>query len=160
MEEAFRTHGTELFLYLARYCGDPHMAKDGVQETFIRLQHSPPDHGEATKRWLFRTGTNVVRDMLRISSTRTRLLREEAHRVPRPEAPSDPHERLERREDAARVRGALAGLRDKERVALLMREAGFRHREIAAELETTTASVGTLLARSLAKLADALGEGG
>ena len=48
---------------------------------------------------------------------------------------------------------ALARLKDKERIAVLMREEGFSHREIADAVGTTTGSVGTLLARTLERLA-------
>ena len=44
-------------------------------------------------------------------------------------------------------------LSDKERVAVLMREQGFAHREIADAVGATTGSVGTLLARALERLA-------
>ena len=63
---------------------------------------------------------------------------------------------VERAEARARVRSALATLSEKERVLLLMREEGFKHREIAAAIGTTTGSVGTLIARALAKLAEHL----
>ena len=39
------------------------------------------------------------------------------------------------------------------RLVLLMREAGFRHRESAEAVGTTTKSVGTMIARALRKLA-------
>ena len=158
VDETYRAHGEELFLYLARHCGDPQLAQDAVQETFLRFQDHPPERSEAIRRWLFRTATNVLRDMVRVASNRRRLLRSEGHRVPRPDPPPDPHEDLQRRRDLARLRQALDGLREKERTALLMREAGFKHREIAEELGTTTASVGTLLARSLRKLERAMRE--
>lgn len=64
---------------------------------------------------------------------------------------------LEREEARERVRRALAALSEKERLLLLMREEGFKHREIAAAVGTTTASVGTLIARALVKLAGHLG---
>lgn len=64
---------------------------------------------------------------------------------------------MERDEARRRVRDALAALSEKERIALLMREEGFKHREIAAAVGTTTASVGTLVARALTKLAGHLG---
>lgn len=41
-----------------------------------------------------------------------------------------------------------------------MREEGFKHREIAEALGTTTATVGTLIARSLEKLAALLTDEG
>lgn len=156
VEETYEAYGDELFLYLARYCGDPQLARDVVQETFVRLHGRPPERTEAIRRWLFRTATNLLRDMLRVASNRRRILRSESHRIPKPGPTSDPQGDLERREDLARLRRVLSGLREKERTALLMREAGFKHREIAEELGTTTASVGTLIARSLAKLESAM----
>jgi RNA polymerase sigma factor (sigma-70 family) len=56
------------------------------------------------------------------------------------------------------VREALDELSAKERTALLMREEGFRHREIAEAIGTTTGSVGTLLSRAIRKAALRLGE--
>jgi DNA-directed RNA polymerase specialized sigma24 family protein len=54
---------------------------------------------------------------------------------------------------------ALDALSDKERTAVLMREEGFSHKEIADAVGTTTGSVGTLIARALLKFADAVGGG-
>lgn len=159
VEKIFRAHGDELFRYLARYCGDPHLAQDAVQETFVRLQERPPETRDAIRGWLFRTGTNVVRDRLRVESNRRRILESRPHRIPGPSASADPGRAAERSEDLARLRDAMEDLREKERRALLMREAGFKHREIAEALETTTGSVGTLIARSLAKLEAAMEAG-
>lgn len=156
VEAVFRAHGDDLFRYLARQSGDPQLARDAVQETFVRLMERPPDHDSGVRRWLFRTGLNVIRDVYRVDSNRLRILEAHPDRVPAPDPAPGPEARLERREDVARLRRALAALREKERTALLMRESGFKHREIAAELGTTTATVGTLIARSLAKLEDAM----
>lgn len=152
VERLFRRHADELFRYLARQCGDPHLARDAVQETFVKLQQTPPTSSGAVRAWLFRTGTNVIRDVHKVDANRRRLLERHRGRVPAPEPPSDPSVDLERREDRARLRDALASLRERERTALLMREEGFKHREIAEALGTTTGTVGTLIARSLAKL--------
>jgi RNA polymerase sigma-70 factor (ECF subfamily) len=51
------------------------------------------------------------------------------------------------------VQQALAGLPERDRTLLLMREEGFSHREIAEAVGTTTGSVGTMIARALDKLA-------
>lgn len=149
-------HGDDLFRHLARECGDPQLAKDAVQETFMRLhQHTPTNDG-AIRMWLFRTGMNVVRDERRKTANRRRLLASHPDRVPIPSTDPDPERRAELEDDVARLRKALASLREKERTALLMRESGFSHREIAEELDTTTGTVGTLIARSLRKLAAAM----
>ena len=51
----------------------------------------------------------------------------------------------------ARVRASavLDALSERDRAILLMREEGFKHREIAEAVGTTTKSVGTLIARAL-----------
>ncbi len=69
------------------------------------------------------------------------------------DAPRDPHAGVEADERRRIVMAALARLNDKERVAVLMREEGFSHREIAEAVGTTTGSVGSLLARALQRLA-------
>lgn len=152
VDEVFRSHGDELFRYLVRQCGDRHLAKDAVQETFVRLQQHPPEDRTAVRPWLFRTGMNVIRDERKIQTNRARLLAANAHRVPGPRPTATPAARAELSDDLVRLRAALDELREKERDALLMRESGFSHREIAEELDTTTGSVGTLIARALQKL--------
>ena len=97
-----------------------------------------------------------MREGGRTDARRDRLLRHGAARVPMADPPRDAHVAVEADEQRRAVRAALDGLSEKERTALLMREEGFAHREIAAALGTTTGSVGTLLARALDKLAAAL----
>jgi RNA polymerase sigma-70 factor (ECF subfamily) len=105
---------------------------------------------------LFTVATNLARDALKIGSRRRRLLVENGGLL-RPPEPTPTPEAVEREEARERVRRALAGLSEKERLLLLMREEGFKHREIAEAVGTTTGSVGTLIARALVKLAERLG---
>lgn len=160
VDDAFRAHYRALYRFLARECGDAQLAKDAVQETFLRLQKRPPELDRALRSWLFTTGLNVIRDATRRATSRARLLESKAAKVPQPNPREAPDERIERLEDGARLRRALAELRPRERVALLMREEGFRHREIADALGTTTASIGTLLSRALEKMAASMRQEG
>lgn len=137
--------------------GDADLAEDVVQETFIRLADHPPADARHVRAWLFTVATNIARDSLRTGSRQRRLLAGDTARLDPRHPEPDPAERLERAEARERVRRALAALSEKERIILLMREEGFRHREIAEAVGTTTGSVGTLIARALAKLADQLG---
>jgi RNA polymerase sigma-70 factor (ECF subfamily) len=88
----------------------------------------------------------------RTSARRVRLLGGRVERT-MGDPPNDPNAELEADERRRVVTAALAKLSDKERIAVLMREEGFSHREIAAAVGTTTGSVGTLLARALERLA-------
>lgn len=151
--ELFEAHYDELRRYLVRLTGDPGVAEDASQEAFIRLVERLPDEAENPRAWLYTVATNAARDTLRERTRRGRLLREKADRVPRPRPRPDPSEELGRRETRRRVRRALDRLPERDRTMLLMREEGFRHREIAEAVGTTTKSVGTMIARALEKLA-------
>lgn len=151
VREVFEEHYDPLFRYLSRLTGDPDAAADAAQEAFVRLvEKSPAD--EQVRAWLFRVATNVVRDEMRVRQRRLELLREAPGRVPVADQPVAPDEALELQERRARVRSALNALSAKEQTILLMREEGFSHQEIAEAVETTTRSVGSMIARALQKL--------
>lgn len=149
--ELFRNHHDALYRYLVRLSGDHDVASDAAQEAFVRLlEHAPA--GPTERAWLFRVGTNYVLEGRRTAARRGRLLDGRGERT-MADAPRDPHAHVEADERRRIVTAALARLNDKERVAVLMREEGFSHREIADAVGTTTGSVGTLLARALERLA-------
>jgi RNA polymerase sigma factor (sigma-70 family) len=156
-DEAFARHHPPLCRYLTRLTGDPDLAADLAQEAFVRLLEQDPPPA-AVRPWLFRVATNLVRDTARRTRRRQVLVLDgrapSAHGDPAP-----PPDRGIDQERARRlVRHALDELSSKEREALLMREEGFRHREIAEALGTTTGSVGTLLSRAIRKAAHHLGD--
>jgi RNA polymerase sigma factor (sigma-70 family) len=140
-----------LYRYLVRLSGDADVAADAAQEAFVRLLERPPA-GTAERAWLFKVGTNYVLDGRRTAARRERLLGGRADHA-MGDSPRDPQSTLEADERRRVVLTALARLSDKERVAILMREEGFAHREIAEAVGTTTGSVGTLLVRALTRLA-------
>ena len=152
VEGLYRAHYEELFRYSSFLIGDPEGAKDAVQDAFLRLQERPPRHDGNIRSWLFSVTTNLVRDRMKLDKRRRTLLAERRDN----QISSDPLASLERAEIQETVRNALGSLREKERTALLMRSHGFAHHEIAQTVGTTTGSVGTLIARSLEKLALAL----
>lgn len=148
----FAQHHPSLFRYLSRLTGDPEVAQDAAQEAFVRLMERPPAAGE-TRAWLFRVGTNAAWMALRTRGRRRRLLEAAPLRAPVGDAPPAPDALAETAEVRARVRAALDGLSEKERQILLMQQEGYRYREIAEAVGTTTQSVGTMIARALDKLA-------
>jgi RNA polymerase sigma factor (sigma-70 family) len=157
LEQLFDDHHASLFRFVSRMTGDPDYAKDIVQETFIAIAAKPVPADVPPRAWLFGVAHNLAHSGLRTGRRRSRLLDVAPHRLAAPASPAAPDEGAERAELRAAVRAALAELTEKERTMLLMREEGFRHREIAAALGTTTGSVGTMLARALTKLEDRLG---
>jgi RNA polymerase sigma factor (sigma-70 family) len=156
-ERLFDEHSQSLYRYLVRFAGDADLAADAVQDAFLRLVERPPPDGTFVRAWLFKVATNVAVEASRTRSRRTRLLAASPARAPVGDPPRSPYDLVEADEQRRVVADALALLSEKERTALLMREEGFSHREIGQAVGTTTGSVGTLVARALARLADELG---
>lgn len=150
--QLFNDHYSALFHYLTRLSGDRDVAADAAQETFVRLIERPP-RGEFHRAWLYTVGTNLVFEGERTRGRRLRLMNAAPERAPMSDQPRDAHEAMESAERRHVVTEALAKLPAKERIALLMREEGFSHREIAVAIGTTVGSIGTLIARGLERLA-------
>lgn len=127
-----------------------------MQETFVRLARRPPAVRENLRPWLFTVATNLAHDAARRSRRRLRILKRHAGRQPVGDTPADPADAAEREDLTRRVRAALAELSPRERTVLLLGQEGFSHREIAEAVDTTTKSVGTMIARALEKLATRL----
>jgi len=146
----FEQYYPSLVRMLYRRTGDQDRAEDLAQETFARAVSAPPDN---PRPWLFAVALNLVREDGRKSVTRGRrleLLRNEQDRpVTGPDAD------LDRNEDVARVRAALARLNERDREALLLKAEGFGYDEIAATLGLAKGAVGTTLARARRRLVEA-----
>ena len=149
MRQAFAAHSASLHRYASRLTGDPDLAEDLVQEAYVRFAREVAiQNGRA---WLFRAVSNLAFNAIRASSRRHGMLRSARYRQPVGDLPLGPDEAYEKKELRALVQDALTRLSDRDRVLLLMREEGFTHAEIASAIDSTTKSVGTLLARALIK---------
>jgi RNA polymerase sigma factor (sigma-70 family) len=158
-EALFAEHHAPLQRYLLRFTGDAELAADVAQETFVRLLERPP-RPETARAWLYRVATNLARDHARNRSRRHVLGFDGRAQLAHADPPASPDRAVEADRSRQMLRTALEALSEKERTALLMREEGFAHREIAEAIGTTTGSVGTLLARAIRKAAARLGHTG
>ena len=146
-----------LWAYLARTSGDPALAEDLMQESYVRFLCAAqrPSHlaeGEvACRRYLFQIATNLLRDYWR-----------------RPKASSIEEiseDFFARNGDSARsdsqmtLGPALLQMRPLDRQLLWLAHAeGYSHREIAEVTGLGSASVRLLLFRARRKIARLLGE--
>ncbi len=135
--------------------GDEALATDCVQDAFLRLLESE-ETIDNPRAWLFKVATHAVYDWTGKARRREDLMRENPGQAPTPETTETPEAVLERSERIRMVRDALSDLAETDRTVLLMREEGFKHREIAEAVGTTTGSVGTMIARALDRLAQKL----
>jgi RNA polymerase sigma-70 factor, ECF subfamily len=143
-----------LWAYLARVSGDPALADDLLQESYIRfLSADAPrtdvDGEVAARRYLFRIGTNLLRDhWRRPRATAIEDVSEEHFSAPDTSGQSDTR---------AMLGPALLQLRPRERQLLWLASAeGYSHREIAAITGLASASVRLLLFRARRKAAHLL----
>lgn len=148
LERAFRDHGRELYAYLVRLCGDRDIAEDLLQEAFLRFADERSIAVVNVRAWLYRVATNRFLDLRRNALRRSELLREAAEAMQEDVATGIDSD-LEQREARQRLQKLLGNLDPRDRQLLLLRRAGLKHREIAEVLGTTTASVGTMLVRTL-----------
>ena len=153
LDALYREHSERLLRYLLRLSGNIEVAEDLLQETFMKALERPPQTNDHPRAWLFTVATNLMRDHARRRGRRDQLLLE---RHPRPYPGPTPLESAERAELRERLYVALGSLNERERIATVMREEGFTHREIAEAIGTTTGTIGTLLARALQKLSKQL----
>lgn len=145
-----------LHRYCVRLTGDGDAADDVAQEAFVRLvEHDVSGDADGLRSWLFRTALNLVRDRARVRTNRERLLQENPAHAAVPSDPETPDRATERAEAVRKVRRTLDDLDERDRALLLMREEGFRYREMAEVVGVAPASVGTLLARAQRRFAEA-----
>jgi RNA polymerase sigma-70 factor (ECF subfamily) len=142
-----------LWAYLARVSGDPALADDLMQESFVRfLCASAPLDGElASRRYLFRIASNLLRDhWRRPKTTPIHELPEEIFASTATSAQSDSWFILA---------PAMARMRPRDRQLLWLAHAeNYTHREIAQITGLGVPSIRLLLFRARRKIARMLEE--
>ncbi len=142
-----------LWAYLARVSGEPALADDLMQESYVRfLCAAHPDDGEvASRRYLFRIATNLLRDhWRRPRSASIEEIPEEFFAAPGDSVQSD---------SKAMLGPAMRLLRPRDRQLLWLAYAeGYSHREIAEVTGLASASIRLLLFRARRKIARLLRE--
>ena len=137
-----------LWAYLARVSGDPALADDLTQESFVRFLCAGygADGEVAARRCLFRIGTNLLRDHWR--RQRTTAIDD----IPEEVFASRSH--AASAHSRATLGPALAQLGPRERQMLWLAYAeGYTHREIAEVLGLASPSIRLLLFRARRKMA-------
>jgi len=146
---AFYEHSARpLWAYLAKVSGDPSLADDLMQESYVRFLcgDSPGDGEVESRRYLFRIATNLLRDhWRRPGATSIDDLPEHLF------ASTDSSEQMN---SAALLQPALARMRPRDRQLLWLAHAeNYSHREIAQMTGLATTSIRLLLFRARRKIA-------
>ena len=149
---AFYQHTSRpVWAYLARVSGNPTLADDLVQESYVRFlgAAAPWEYGEAACRsYLFRIATNLLRDHWR------RPQATPLDDVPETALPAFSSRDAERIDSQTILGPAFSRLKPRERQLLWLAYAeGCNHKEIATVTGLKTPSVRLLLFRARRKMA-------
>jgi RNA polymerase sigma-70 factor, ECF subfamily len=150
-EELFTRHYARVYGVAMRISGDAQEAEELAQDVFLKLYRRPlSDSDDANVAgWLYRVATNDAFNAVRSRRRRRGWLRRFVQREPTgADASADPLHIVTDRDEAGRVRAALAQLPERQRNALVLRASGLSYAEVADALEVKPSSVGTLLVRA------------
>lgn len=154
--ELFNYHFQAVYNYALALAGDPALAEDITQETFIRAHKNlhrlgPPWNFHA---WVFRLARNYFIDQIR--KDRNLLPLEEDFQVISPR-PGPEREKISQ-DTADRVHSTLGMLPVRQREILVLRELqGFSYGEIGEILDLSSANVKVSLHRARAAFAESYG---
>ncbi len=153
LERAFEMHHVAVFRFLLRMSGNPAMAEDLTQDTFLRaarMARSPFGwHADSERAWLLRVARNLMLNR-----------RRDLERLP----PNTPLEEVETAGvgvgnplNRIALNEALKRLPVADREVILLRElGGLSHEEIAAVTESTVPAVRSRIHRARLSLRDSL----
>ena len=144
LEQVFRTAYARVVAVAARVLGSRDEAEDVAQEVFLTFNRSSVPAAEATG-WLTVAAAHTALNHLR--SGRRRASREEVAGGDVPVVP-DVADTVVTRDERRRVRAALARLPRNQAVALVLRHSGLSYAEVAAALDLSPGSVGTVVRRA------------
>lgn len=144
----FSQHWDRICEVLYRLVGDWQEAEDLALETFMRLHQRPPKRNDSISGWLYRVATNLGFNALRARKRRRRYEERAGKIVLKGDQSSNPELAFERKQKREDVRMTLANMKPRSAKLLILRHSGLTYAEIAAAIEVSVTSVGTLLARA------------
>ena len=161
MRSILDEHEGPLTRYAARIIGDADLARDVVQETFLRLcSENRAEVDGRVPQWLYTVCRNRALDVLRKES-RMRVVSEVDVAEP-PVADREAPSAVDGREEVSLVLRVLSLLPDNQQEVIRLRfQGGLSYREIAAVLDLSVTNVGYLIhtaIKAIRERLDACGE--
>ena len=144
----YKERGEEFFHYARGFGRDEELARDAVQEAFMRyfVRLYEGDQIADSRAWVYRVLHNYLVDRLKERRNHDERSLDDAFNRTRTENVEND---CIRKEVLERVKRTLTG---REYDCFCLRSEGLRYEEIAAELRLTSGTVGTLLYRAVRKL--------
>jgi RNA polymerase sigma-70 factor, ECF subfamily len=155
-EAIYDRHADVAFSLAYRMCGRRAMAEDIVQEAFVSLWRSGARYDRArgsVRSWVLGVVHNRAIDVFRRDTVRAGKDVSDDEAVQRLAADDSTEGEVQRRDDAAQVRGALADLPGEQRQVIeLAYFGGFSHAQIAEMLKLPAGTVKGRMRLGLTKL--------
>lgn len=156
---------SRIFARLCQCLSDRHLAEDLTQDVFLRIFRNRKRYEPRARftTWLFHIVQNVARNSLRSKKRhawlRYGVLEQTETHHPERFCVHDDGVRLERQEDARKIRTGLDALLDRQRLALeLQHFHGHSYPEIGRVLSLSTKAAKSLLYRARLELREKLAE--
>lgn len=152
IEQAILDHQSALIGYAATLLNDADLARDVVQDTFIRLcQQDIAKVREHLKSWLFTVCRNRSFDLLRKDKPTQPMDEIRWKKVAGPGL--QPDEQAHQSERIARIMGYLHRLNDNQREVIILKfQQGLSYQEIHRITGLTTGNIGFLIHAGLKRL--------
>jgi RNA polymerase sigma-70 factor (ECF subfamily) len=160
-EAIFLEHWSQVYGLLLRLVGDHAEAEDLALDAFLRLYQRQGSKSASAKGednfnvggWLHRVATNLGLNAIRGWKRRQRYELESGKVDLVENDPTSPAEIFATGEERQRVRIILSQMEPRQAQLLILRHSGLTYQEIAAALELSVASIGTLLGRAESEFA-------
>jgi RNA polymerase sigma-70 factor, ECF subfamily len=160
--EVFERHRDAVHAYFVGRVAEPELARDLLQETFLRVWRRLPEvgslPGDQQRAWIFTVARNLVIDSYRAGASRRAAeaaLRQSA--ATRETTVPGPHLEAEHAERLAQLDAAIRELPEEQRVILSMATAGgLTSREIGEALGEPAGTIRYRLSQARKQLAAAL----
>ena len=147
-EALFQAHWGRVVQVLARLVGDPAEAEDLALDAFWRLYRQPPRQDQNLAGWLYRVATRLGLNALRARRRRQRYEESAGMDALHDDPPGNPAIMVEQAQERRQVRRVLSLMKPRAAQLLILRHSGMTYAEIAAALDVSPGSIGTLLARA------------
>ncbi|MEM1268880.1 MAG: RNA polymerase sigma factor [Bacteroidota bacterium] len=154
----YNRYKTRVYAFCLKMLGDEELARDVLQETFVRAYENKHRLAQASsfRSWLFTIARNQSLNTIR-KRERIVKLDDRSDAQPRADERDTPISRLEKNERIALVNRFLAELKPEYREVIILREyQNLSYEEIAAVTRNTVSSVKSRLFKARRKLAGLL----
>lgn len=152
-QELYTKHHGSIYRHLLFLTGEPPVAEDLTQETFLRLYNTPPPDFTFIGAWLSRVASNLAINYFRSEKSRCKrdhdnYLKEMPLKVVSIE------DAFWRTQVSREVREVLKDLPERDRICLLLKHSGYSYKEISDTTGIDEKTVGSVLHRATRKFKD------